>query len=63
MDHVPCIRTVSVRLLVRRPFARGLSVTLVVLGLVTLWQTVTALRHVRRPVQIKWLKTSARWRS
>ena len=63
MDHLPCIRTVSVRLLVRRPFARGLSVTLVGLSLVTLWQTVTDLRHVRRSVQIKCLKTSARWRS
>ena len=37
MDHVPCIRTMSVRLLVRRAFARGLSVTLAVLGLVILW--------------------------
>ena len=33
---MPCIRTMSVRLLVRRPFERGLSVTLAVLGLVTL---------------------------
>ena len=37
MDHVRCIRTISVRLLVRRLFARGLSVTSAVLGLVTLW--------------------------
>ena len=37
MDYVPCIRTMSVRLLVRRGFARGLSVTLAVLGLVSLW--------------------------
>ena len=37
MYHVPCIRTMSVRLLVRRPFERGLSVTLALLGLVTLW--------------------------
>ena len=37
MDHVRCIRTMSVRLLVRRLFARGLSVTSAVLGLVTLW--------------------------
>ena len=37
MDHVPCIRTMSARLLVRRAFARGLSVTLAVLGLVTPW--------------------------
>ncbi len=46
MDHVPRIRTMSVRLLVRRPFARGLSVTLAVLGLVTLWLDRLGASHV-----------------
>ncbi|MDP6895439.1 MAG: hypothetical protein QF510_00505 [Rhodospirillales bacterium] len=46
MDHVPCIRTMSVRLLVRRPLARGLSVTLAVLGLVTLWLDRPGASHV-----------------
>ena len=46
MDHVPCICTMSVRLLVRRPFARGLSVTLAVLGLVSLWLDRPGASHV-----------------
>jgi len=46
MGHVPRIRTMSVRLLVRRPFARGLSVTLAVLGLVTLWLDRPGAAHV-----------------
>ena len=46
MDYVPCIRTMSVRLLVRRGFARGLSVTLAALGLVTPWLDRLGASHV-----------------
>ena len=46
MDHVPCICMMSVRLLVRRLFARGLPVTLAVLGLVTLWLDRPGALHV-----------------
>ena len=46
MDHVPCIRTMSVRLLVHRPFVRGIYVTLAALGLVTPWLDRPGASHV-----------------